>query len=104
MTRYGPVWTAIAHDFLAIMVSSVLSDCTFSSVVLTITKCWNHLKGDVVEALQVMKCLLHHDLVFHEPGPSSTIEDIVDEDNELLEGESDDPGESNMSGPGEVML
>ena len=88
-TRYGPVWTAIARDFLAIMASSVSSERAFSSAALTITKCRNRLKGDVVEALQVMKCLLKHDLVFRESGPSSTTEDTMDhdDDSELLEEE-----------------
>ncbi|KAG1745708.1 hypothetical protein EDB19DRAFT_1632157, partial [Suillus lakei] len=55
---------------LGIMALLVLSECAFSSTALTITKCQNCLKGNVVEALQVMKCLLHHDLVFCESGPS----------------------------------
>jgi hypothetical protein len=88
-TRYGPVWTAIARDFLANMASSVSSERAFSSAALTITKRRNRLKGDVVEALQVMKCLLQHDLVFREPGPSSITEDAPDFDDDLLEEEPD---------------
>jgi hypothetical protein len=80
------VWTAIARDFLAIMVSSVSSERAFLSAALTITKCQNRLKEDVVEALQVMKCLLHHDLVFFAQGPLSLTEESAEEDDELLEG------------------
>ncbi|KAG2742449.1 hypothetical protein P692DRAFT_20821894 [Suillus brevipes Sb2] len=71
-------------DFLAIMASSVLT--------LTITKRQNHLKEDVVKTLQVMKCLLHHDLVFCEPGPLSLTEGSAEEDDELLEGDADETG------------
>ena len=86
--RYGPVWTAIAHDYLAIMASSISSERAFSSAALTITKRQNRLKGDVVKALQVMKCLLHHKLVFREPGPSSTTENLCEKhDDELLDAE-----------------
>ena len=69
------------------MASSVLSERAFSSAALTITKRQNRLKGDVVEALQVMKCLLRHDLVFREPGPSSITENPLDFDDEILEEE-----------------
>lgn len=93
------MWTAIARDFLAIMASSVSSERAFSSAALTITKRRNRLKGDVVEALQVMKCLLRHDLIFRESGPSSRAED--DGDEELLEGESNS-SEGNTIGLGEV--
>jgi hypothetical protein len=75
------------------MASSVSSKQAFSSAALTITKRHNRLKGDVVEALQVMKCLLRHDLVFRESGPSSLTEDPADEDDELLEGVTDEAGE-----------
>jgi hypothetical protein len=71
------------------MASSVSSERAFSSAALTITKRRNRLKGDVVEALQVMKCLLHHDLVFREAGPSSITENPLDFDDDLLEEEPD---------------
>jgi hypothetical protein len=87
---------AIACNFLGIMASSVSSEHAFSSAALTITKHHNCLKGDVVEALQVMKCLLHHDLVFHESGPSLLTEDPADEEDELLDGCTENSGEDNM--------
>jgi hAT family C-terminal dimerisation region len=76
--RYGPVWSLIAWDYLSIMASSVLNEQAFSQGGITITKHGNHLKGDIVEALQCFKCALHHNLLFHEPGPSSVLEDELD--------------------------
>ncbi|KAG1723058.1 hypothetical protein EDB19DRAFT_1764870 [Suillus lakei] len=61
------------------MVSSVSSKCAFSQGGITISKCHNRLKGDIVEALQCIKCAIHHNLLFCEPGPSSLIEDELDE-------------------------
>jgi hypothetical protein len=78
------------------MASSVSSEWAFSSAALTIAKRHNRLKGDVVEALQVMKCLLCHDLVFHESGPLSLTEDPAGEDDELLDECTENSGEDNM--------
>ncbi|KIK64715.1 hypothetical protein GYMLUDRAFT_123914, partial [Collybiopsis luxurians FD-317 M1] len=50
-----PTWTAIACDYLAIMASSVSSKRAVSGGGITISKCHNHLKGNIVEALQVVK-------------------------------------------------
>ena len=72
------------------MASSVSSERAFSSAALTVTDRRNRLKGDIIEALQVMKCLLRHDLIFRQPGPSSAGEGVLGfAENELLEGESD---------------
>ena len=68
------------------MASSVSSECAFSSAGITISKQRNRLKGDIVEALQCLKCLYHHDLIFREVLHCSVIEkeldgeDIVDVD------------------------
>ncbi|KAJ6593319.1 ribonuclease H-like domain-containing protein, partial [Mycena capillaripes] len=64
--RY-PVWGSLARDYLAIMASSVSSERVFSSAGITISKRRNCLKGDIVEALQCLKCLIHRDLLFREP-------------------------------------
>lgn len=64
------------------MSSSVSSKQAFSQGGITITKHRNCLKGDIVEALQCLKCLLRSDLIFCTP-----VED--DEDDE----DSDDAGE-----------
>ena len=61
------------------MASSVSSERAFSQGGITISKCRNRLKGDIVEALQCVKCALRHDLLFREPGPSSSVEEEPDE-------------------------
>ncbi|KAF8237342.1 hypothetical protein L208DRAFT_1248059, partial [Tricholoma matsutake] len=38
----------------------------FSSAGLTLSKCRNRLQGDIVEALQCLKCMYHNDLIFRE--------------------------------------
>ncbi|KAG2355436.1 hypothetical protein BDR07DRAFT_1303298, partial [Suillus spraguei] len=43
------------------------------------------LKGDIVKVLQYVECLLHHDLLFHEPGPSSLTEVETDDFNNDVE-------------------
>ena len=48
------------------MASSVSSERAFSSAGITITKRRNQLKPDIVEALQFLKCLYHHDLLFRD--------------------------------------
>ena len=48
------------------MASSVSSERAFSSAGLTISKRRNRLKGDIVEALQCLKCMYHNDLIFQE--------------------------------------
>ncbi|KZV84443.1 hypothetical protein EXIGLDRAFT_569214, partial [Exidia glandulosa HHB12029] len=50
-----PTWASFGADYLAIMSSSVSAERAFSSAGLTITKRRNRLKGDIVEALQVIK-------------------------------------------------
>ncbi|KAF9460583.1 ribonuclease H-like domain-containing protein, partial [Collybia nuda] len=51
-------------DHLAIMLSSVSSERAFSQGGITISKHRNRLRGDIVEALQCLKCLLQNDLIF----------------------------------------
>jgi hypothetical protein len=48
------------------MASSVSSERAFSSAGLTISKRRNRLKGDIVEALQCLKCMYHNDLIFQD--------------------------------------
>jgi hypothetical protein len=79
------------------MASSVSSKRAFSQGGITISKRRNRLKGDVVEALQCVKCSLRHDLLFCEPGPSSLGEDEfdadADADGEATENAQDNPEE-----------
>jgi hypothetical protein len=56
------------------MSSSVSSERAFSQGGITINKRRNRLKGDIVEALQCVKCAIRHDLLFREPAPSSILE------------------------------
>ncbi|KAG6873775.1 hypothetical protein C0993_001068, partial [Termitomyces sp. T159_Od127] len=69
--QFHPAWASLARDYPAIMASSVSSERAFSQGGLTITKHQNRLKGDIVEALQCLKCAIRHDLLFRESGPSS---------------------------------
>jgi hypothetical protein len=61
--RY-PVWASLARDHLAIMASFISSEWAFSSTGITISKHWNRLKPDVVEALQCLKFMIKQDLFF----------------------------------------
>lgn len=66
------------------MSSSVSSERAFSQGGITISKRRNRLKGDIVEALQCLKCLLRNDLMFRQP-----VEDISDDDDTGSELDSD---------------
>jgi len=67
------------------MASSVSSERAFSAAGITIGKRRNRLKGDIVEALQCLKCLFHRNLLFRDAPVASDLEedletDIVDRD------------------------
>jgi len=51
------------------MASSVSSERAFSQGGITISKRRNRLRGDIVEAIQGVKCLIRRDLIFREPPP-----------------------------------
>ena len=51
------------------------------------------MKGDIVEAIQGVKCAIRTDLLFREPGPCSTLEAELDSDNEEGMDEGMDEGE-----------
>jgi hypothetical protein len=78
-----PTWASLARDYLAIMATSVPSERAFSSAGITITKRRNRLKGDIVEALQVLKGAHREDL-FPEY-PSATLEERL-----VKEGDAED--------------
>jgi len=71
------------------MASSVSSERAFSAAGITISKRRNRLKGDIVEALQCLKCLYHQDLIFREVITCSEEEDILDEVLPEISGSSD---------------
>lgn len=77
------------------MASSVSSERAFSSAGITISKHRNRLKGDIVEALQFLKCTIHSELLFQAPAPSLILE-------EMLEGTDDDEEEKANSTAGKT--
>src|SRR5271168_2470604 len=83
------------------MASSVSSEQAFSQSGITITKCCNRLKGDIVEALQCVKCVIHHDLIFCEPVPSRILEAKFDSGDES---DSEDEWEDVEEEPWDGML
>ena len=78
------------------MSSSVLSERAFSQGGITISKRRSCLKGDIVEALQCIKCAIRHDLLFREPAPSSTLE-LEERDEELADVAGGDPKDAEES-------
>ncbi|EMD38907.1 hypothetical protein CERSUDRAFT_63835 [Gelatoporia subvermispora B] len=107
--HHYPVWGSLARDYLAIMATSVSSERAFFSAGITITKWRNRLKGDIVEALQVLKNAFWKNMFFREYGPSRVTEmelEACDESNEDVEsGDGLSPAElcqarALTSGPG----
>ena len=78
------------------MSSSVSSKRAFSQGGITISKLRNRLKGDIVEALQCIKCGIRHDLLFREPGLSSRSEDDDEDLKDILGGDLGNPDESDV--------
>ena len=62
------------------MASSVSSERVFSSAGITITKHRNHLKPDIVEALQFLKCFYYHNILFREEPSTQRELDELNED------------------------
>jgi hypothetical protein len=69
------------------MASSVSSERAFSSAGITLSKRRNRLQPDIVEALQFLKCLFYHDLIFREVC-TFTEEEILLDQEDLSEGDS----------------
>ena len=74
------VWASLARDYLSIMASSVSSERAFSSAGITISKRRNRLKGDIVEALQCLKCMIRQNLIFRFDPAVSVADEIAEED------------------------
>ena len=73
------------------MASSMSSEHTFLLAGLTISKHRNWLKGDIVEALQCLKCMFHNDLIFQKVvSATQEEEDLEDMDLELASGNGRD--------------
>jgi 3'-phosphoadenosine 5'-phosphosulfate sulfotransferase len=64
------------------MASSVSSERAFSSAGITISKLRNRLKGDIVEALQFLKCTIRSELLYSEPAPSLVLEEMLEAEEE----------------------
>jgi hypothetical protein len=60
------------------MASSVSSERAFSSAGITISKRRNRLKGDIVEALQCLKCMIRKNLIFRQDPTSTIAKEIAD--------------------------
>lgn len=63
---------------LPIMASSVSSKWAFSSAGIIISKHCNWLKVDIIKPLQFLKCIYHHNLLFHEEHSTELELDIVE--------------------------
>lgn len=77
------------------MAASVSSEHAFLQGGITVTKWRNQLKGDIVEALQCVKCAIRHDPLYQEPGPSSILEAEVNDDGQYTEYSDDDDNGDN---------
>src|SRR6266508_1773418 len=60
------------------MALSVSSECAFSAAGITISKWQNRLKGDIIEALQCLKCMFHNDIIFQDVLISDELEAELD--------------------------
>jgi len=73
------------------MASSVSSECAFSAAGITISKRQSRLKGDIVEALECLKCMFHSDIIFRDVLICEEVEmeldgmDALDEDKDFVE-------------------
>jgi hypothetical protein len=65
------------------MSSLVSSERAFSQGGITISKLQSCLKGDIVEALQCIKCAIQLDLLFPAPAPSSVFEAEANENGDI---------------------
>ena len=86
------------------MASSVSSERAFSQGGITVSKRWSCLKGDIVEALQCIKCAIRHDLHFQDSAPSSALEaqlDLIDDEDD---GGDEDGTMSEERGWDELMI
>lgn len=72
------------------MSSSVSSERAFSSSGITITKRRNRLKGDIVEALQSVKCAIRSDILIRPQGTTLEDEESEDEEEEVGDSQRDD--------------
>jgi hypothetical protein len=72
------------------MSSSVSSERAFSGGGITLTDCCNRLKGDIVEALQIVKCAIQKDLLMQPPMPTLVLKEELENEDELEDAYYDD--------------
>lgn len=84
------VWSSLACDYLSIMATSVSSERAFSSSAIMISKRCSCLTGDVVEALQCLKCFIQRDLLFRELQDPSVMSEYGNEEDLLSSREDKD--------------
>ncbi len=80
--RY-PVWSSLARDYLTSWHRPCQVNAHSPPRESRSVSAENRLKGDIVEALQFLKCLVRKDLVFRERAPSLVLEnelEVVDDD------------------------
>ncbi|THU76133.1 hypothetical protein K435DRAFT_646225 [Dendrothele bispora CBS 962.96] len=77
-----PTWASLSHDYPAINIISSVSERTFSSASITISKCCNRLKLDIFEALQFLKCMIHKNIIFQELLVSTLEDETESKENE----------------------
>jgi hypothetical protein len=65
------------------MASSVSSKRAFSLAGIKISKQHSWLKGDILEALQFLKCLMCHDLIFH-ADPTKPLDSNIGKEDDIL--------------------
>ncbi|KAF7342966.1 putative AC transposase [Mycena venus] len=77
-----PTWRSLARDRLSIPASSVSSERAFSAGGITISKRRNRLKGDIVEALQILKSLFKAKDMFRTAlAPAEEFEEVDEVEN-----------------------
>ncbi|EMD32480.1 hypothetical protein CERSUDRAFT_32068, partial [Gelatoporia subvermispora B] len=96
--HHFPVWASLARDYLAVLATSVSSERAFSSAGITITKRRNRLKGDIVEALQVLKSAFRNNLFLFDCGPSSVTEADLEDAGQESESRDGDNTEQRVHG------
>lgn len=99
-STWYPVWESWAQDFLPIMASSVSSKQIFSSAGITIRKHYNHLKADIVEVLQFLKCATRSNLLVQED-PSIATEMAMQRG--VVDSSGEDGGVSDNEWDGDVL-
>ena len=93
------MWASLAHNHLSIMALSMSCEQTFLSAGITISKCHNWLKPDIIKVLQYLKSMIHHGLLFHK-SPLSFVEQKLYSKDLVADGTCGDLGSADVVGEG----